>query len=199
LALSRVASAAQEKFNNLVSSKLRPAVFLDRDGVINAVKLIDRKPFPPSNLEELSILDGVRESVERFELNGLTVVVVTNQPDIANGHTTFEIVKEIHQKITQLTGIRYFYVCHHNSEAKCICRKPKPGLLTNAASDLKLDLKNSFMVGDRWSDITAGQSVGCKNFFVNNAYLEPKPALPYIEVKSLIQASNYILENFQSE
>ncbi len=199
MALSRVASTAQEKFNHLVNIKLKPAVFLDRDGVVNAVNLINRKPYPPSNLDEVRVLDGVRESVERFELNGLTVVVVTNQPDIANGLTTFELVKKIHQRITQLTGIRYFYVCHHNSEAKCICRKPKPGLLTNAASDLKLDLKNSFMVGDRWSDITAGQSVGCTNFFVNNDYLEPKPALPYIEVKSLIQASNYILENFQSE
>ena len=178
---------------------MRPAVFLDRDGVVNAVKLKNRKPYPPSNLDELIVLDGVRESVEKFELNGLTVVVVTNQPDITNGHTTFKIVKEIHQRIAQLTGLRYFYVCHHNSEAQCLCRKPKPGLLTNAASDLKLDLKNSFMVGDRWSDITAGQSVGCKNFFVNNAYLEPKPTLPFIEVESLMQASDYILGDIQSD
>ena len=180
----------------MVNIKLRPAVFLDRDGVVNAVKLKNRKPYPPSNLDELIILDGVRESVKKFELNGLTVVVVTNQPDITNGHTTFKIVKEIHQRIAQLTGLRYFYVCHHNSEAQCLCRKPKPGLLTNAASDLKLDLKNSFMVGDRWRDVEAGASAGCKTFFISYGYKEQYPKIQDFIVASLSEAGKIILGEF---
>ena len=170
-----------------------PAVFLDRDGVLNLAYTVNGKPFPPSNLEELILIDGVIDSVKKLKNSGLKVIVITNQPDIRNGKTTFNLVNKIHNEISKLAGLEHFYVCHHAEEDQCECRKPKPGLLTQAARELNLNLTKSFLVGDRWRDIHAGQAVGCKNYFINYNYDEPLPQPPYTEVISLSAAVELIL------
>jgi D-glycero-D-manno-heptose 1,7-bisphosphate phosphatase len=79
-------------------------------------------------------------------------------------------------------------MCQHDDEPQCPCRKPKPGLITSAANDLKINLQKSFLVGDRWRDIAAGQAIGLLSYFVNRKYDEKQPSQPYIEVSSLLEA-----------
>ena len=172
---------------------MKSAVFLDRDGVVNLAYTRSGKPYPPKDLSQLVILPDVKESVKKLTKYGFVIVVVTNQPDISNGNSNFEIVNELHKEISSLTGIENFYVCPHIDSDNCKCRKPKPGLLLKAAEDLNLDVKKSYMVGDRWRDVGAGQSAGCKNFFIDYNYSEKRPVEPFVTVSSLLQATEIIL------
>lgn len=176
---------------------MKPAVFLDRDGVVNLAYTKSGKPNPPKDLNQLIILTGVEESVKKLTKFGFAIVVITNQPDISNGNSSYEMVNAIHKKITLLTGIQHFYVCPHIETDNCSCRKPKPGLLMEAAKELNLDLRKSYMIGDRWRDVGAGQSAGCKNFFIDYNYSEKKPVKPFITVSSLLQAAELILGETQ--
>jgi D-glycero-D-manno-heptose 1,7-bisphosphate phosphatase len=176
------------------SGNLKKAVFLDRDGVISQALIDDGRPYSPRKKEELFILTGVSEAVELLLSHGYLPVVVTNQPDIARGFTTFEHVSEMHKIISNRTGLQHFYVCVHDEQDKCQCRKPKTGMLTNAARELSLNLNESFLVGDRWKDIQAGQNAGCHCFFIDNGYLEKRPEPPFHTVVSLLEAASYITE-----
>lgn len=176
-----------------MSEHKRKAVFLDRDGVVIGTKIEFGKPIAISELEEVAILEGAEAAIDSLSRGGFELVVVTNQPDLADGFLTQKQVDEIHEFLRYKTGIRHFYVCAHNSEQKCDCRKPKSGLFRRAAIDLQLDLFSSFLVGDRWKDIEAGQNVGCECFFIDNNYKEKRPNPPYRRVESLVEASKLIL------
>lgn len=169
-------------------------VFLDRDGVINKAHVFEGAPFPPRNLKEVEILGGVREAIDLLTENSFEIVVVTNQPDVARGVVTQKSVESINEYLLNELGIRHSYVCFHDDPDGCNCRKPKPGLLFLAATELDLDLEGSFMIGDRWRDIAAGQAAGCKCFFVDHGYAETSPQLPYTRVSSLHEAAHFILE-----
>ena len=172
---------------------MKKAVFLDRDGVVNKAKVLHGRPFPPHSLEELFILEGVPEAIKLLQSNGFVVVVVTNQPDVARGIVEREKIESINHEISRRTGVSNFYTCFHDDLDDCFCRKPKPGLLVEAARDHSLDLKSSFMIGDRWRDVSAGQSVGCESFFIDYGYLEKSPTLPFRRVLSLLEAVHLIL------
>lgn len=159
--------------------------FLDRDGVVNKCFLQSGIPIPPRNCDEVFILDGVIAAVNTFRKNGIIPVVVTNQPDVRRGITTKEEVESINEMIRQLTRIEYFYVCFHDNLDNCKCRKPGTEMLLNAARDLRINLNTSFIVGDRWRDIAAGQSLGIKSYFIDNSYLEIQPEPPFTRVSSL--------------
>lgn len=174
---------------------MKRAIFLDRDGVINRAYVSQGTPSPPRSLEEVEILPGVSEALNLFRAKDFELVVVTNQPDVARGESNIEFVESIHTHLRQVLGINHFFTCYHDDLDECDCRKPKPGLLQMAAQNLDLDLHKSFMVGDRWRDIAAGQSAGCRCFFIDHGYLEKSPKLPYVAVRSLIEASQLILEN----
>jgi D-glycero-D-manno-heptose 1,7-bisphosphate phosphatase len=172
----------------------KSVVFLDRDGVINKARVINGKPYPARSLEELVLLPGVKESISDLQSANFEIVVVTNQPDVARKTLNKETVLKIHSEIQKLLGIRYFYTCFHDNSDDCQCRKPKSGLLLAAAEELKINLRKSYLVGDRWKDVEAGQNLGCKCFFINNEYEEKKPNQPYIAVDSLHDAVRIIME-----
>jgi D-glycero-D-manno-heptose 1,7-bisphosphate phosphatase len=165
------------------------AIFLDRDGVINRVILRDRRPFSPRNMDEFEILEKVSEAVALFQKVGLVVVVITNQPDLAKGLVSESLISEIHEKIRNEIGINHFYFCGHSDLQNCACRKPKVGMLLQASRDLGINLDSSYLVGDRWKDIKAGQEVGCKCYYIDNNYDEPRPSSPFYTVKSLYEAA----------
>ncbi len=183
----------------------RPAVFLDRDGVINRVVLRRGKPYPPSGLAELEILPGVPEALARLRAAGFCLVVVTNQPDVARGTQTREAVETIHLALR--TGgqafpplpIDAFHVCYHDDADGCACRKPAPGMLLAAARERNLDLSASFMVGDRWHDIEAGRRAGCTTVFIDGQYAEGKPCQPDVCVRSLAEAADWIIARVNYE
>ena len=174
---------------------MKRAVFLDRDGVINKAFVVNGVPIPPRNLIEIEVIAGVKESIKLLTRANFEVIVVTNQPDVARGTMLRETVDEINSYLGHELGISHFYTCFHDDPQCCDCRKPKPGLLNKAAKNLNLDLPRSFVIGDRWRDIEAGQSAGCSCLFVDYGYQEKSPILPFTRVFSLRQATQLILEN----
>jgi D-glycero-D-manno-heptose 1,7-bisphosphate phosphatase len=176
----------------------RPAVFLDRDGVINRAFIRDGMPFPPQSLQDLEILPGVSDALIALKSQGYLVIVVTNQPDVARGTSSKEAIDGIHRRLEDELAIDAIMTCFHDDSDECACRKPKPGLLLQAARDLAIDLSASFMVGDRWRDMEAGKRAGCRTFFVDRSYLEPRPVEYDFRVGSLIEASTMILGSAKS-
>jgi len=172
------------------------AVFLDRDGVINRVILRDGLPYSPATLEDLEILPGVSESIRELRDAEFRIIIATNQPDVGRGSQRVEVVEAMHERINQECQIDAFKVCYHDDEAGCLCRKPLPGMLLEAATEWSLDLEESFMLGDRWRDIEAGKAAGCKTVLIGGGYLERVPENPNAKVDSLYEASNLILSGY---
>lgn len=173
---------------------MRRAVFLDRDGVVNRAILREGKPYPPSTLSELRVLPGVRDACRKLREAGFALILITNQPDIARGAVTTEQVAEIHvrlQRYLQLDDIR---LCPHDDASQCACRKPQPGLLLEAARSWNINLGASYIVGDRWRDVEAGHRAGCQAVFVDYGYRERRPDGPYVRVRSLREAANWIVQ-----
>lgn len=172
---------------------MKKAVFLDRDGVINKSILVDGVPRPPSTIADIEILEGVIESIEILKAHGFVPVVVTNQPDAARGLTSRLQIDEINASIGMATNIQFFYTCFHDDVDMCDCRKPAPGLINRAATELGLDIHKSYLVGDRWRDIKAGQSAGCLCYYIDYSYGEHPPEMPFMRVFSLAEAARDII------
>lgn len=179
----------------MVTTKSIPAVFLDRDGVLSRTFIRNGKSYAPLHKEDFKLMPNSSRSVKMLKENGYKVIVVTNQPDIGHGKVTLDVVEAMHEKLREKTKVDDVYLCAHRQDEGCECRKPKPGMLFNASEKYGLDLSNSFMVGDRASDIEAGKKAGCRTIFINRHYAEPRPINQDVTVNSLQKAVNYILSN----
>ena len=156
---------------------LRPALFLDRDGVLNEA-LGSGAPRAPSDPSELRVFPGIAEKLFRLRAAGLLLVVVTNQPDVARGSLTLDTLGRIHDRLRkELPCLDEIAVCPHDDADDCGCRKPRPGLLTDAARRLGIDLARSYLVGDRWRDVEAGHAAGCTTLLVEHEWRERKPSV----------------------
>jgi D-glycero-D-manno-heptose 1,7-bisphosphate phosphatase len=170
---------------------VKPAVFLDRDGVLNRAIVRDGRPYPPAGLDELEILPGVKGALERLKAAGFALVVVTNQPDVARGRQTRTGVEALHAALAAQLPLDEFRVCLHDDADACGCRKPAPGLLM---ADPAYDLSSSYVVGDRWRDIEAGRRAGVRAaILVDYGYREPMPCEPDARVGTLAEAAAWIL------
>ena len=175
---------------------MKRAVFLDRDGVINRAFVRDGKSYPPASLDEVEILPQVESALNNLKTTGYLLIVVTNQPDVATGKTSKLVVDQINSYLAISLPIDEFRTCYHDDNDGCQCRKPLPGSLLDAANKHQIDLKASFMVGDRWRDIEAGAAAGCKTFFINYEYQEKQPDYPDFIVSSLAEAAEIIIGEF---
>jgi len=179
----------------VVGADLNRAVFLDRDGVLNQSSMVNGKPYAPLKLADFKILPGVRESLNSLKKEGFKLVLVTNQPDLSTGRQTEAGLRQIHDYLCSQCPIDLVKVCGHTDADQCKCRKPSPGMLLEAANELNIVLGKSFMVGDRWRDVEAGQRAGCQEvFFIDYDYDEQRPSGSYKSVKSLRECANQILE-----
>jgi len=173
----------------------RRAVFLDRDGVINRALERGGKPYPPTNIGEFEILDGVKEACERLRGLGFILIVATNQPDVGRGTLRKEVIEEIHAFMLKRLSIDDVEVCYHagHGTPDCQCRKPRPGMLLEAAHKWNIDLSLSWMVGDRWRDVDCGHAAGCKTVFIDYGYAEELKEKPQFVVRSLREAAEIIV------
>ena len=145
-----------------------PAIFLDRDGVINQ----ERKDYV-KNLTEFKIFDGVAEAIVLLRKKNFLIVIITNQSAINRKLLDVKTLENIHKYFQEYlksnnTFIDAFYYCPHRPDENCICRKPKPGLLIKAIQDFKINPKESWMIGDSNSDLESGRLVGCNVMKINN-------------------------------
>lgn len=173
---------------------MRRAVFLDRDGVVNRAVVREGKPYPPDGLTDLRLLPGVREACRTLREAGFALILITNQPDIARGKVTAGQVEDINRRLQRYLQLDDVRVCPHDDSARCACRKPRPGLLLEAAGKWGIDLSSSYVVGDRWRDVEASHRAGCSAVFVDHGYHERRPDSPYLRVRSLWEATHWILE-----
>jgi D-glycero-D-manno-heptose 1,7-bisphosphate phosphatase len=154
------------------------AVFLDRDGVLNALAPDPQtgRPESPLHAKDVALLPGASEAVEALRRAGWSVVVASNQPAAAKGTATLSQLQLVHQRVREalppLDGWRY---CLHHPEGTdprlggpCLCRKPAPGLLIEAAFELELELADSWFIGDSDSDVAAGVAGGCRTILVEH-------------------------------
>lgn len=176
---------------------MRRAVFLDRDGVINRAIVRDGIPHPPANVRDLEVLPGVSEALQKLHENNYLLIVITNQPDVARGTVKKEDVESMNSQLLSMLPLDDIKTCYHDNKDQCLCRKPLPGGLIDSAKEHHIDLSKSFMVGDRWRDIEAGQSAGCKTFFINYRYAEKQPEAPDFIVSSLLEAQQIITGEFK--
>jgi D-glycero-D-manno-heptose 1,7-bisphosphate phosphatase len=173
------------------------AVFLDRDGVLNKAYVRNGKPYSPDTIEEMIIPSDAAEAIGRLRQHGFRLFMATNQPDIARGRLTRAQVDAMNGYVTSKLPLDGIEMCTHDDADHCDCRKPKPGLLLHAAEREDIELSQSFMVGDRYRDIEAGQSAGCRTILIGDGYGETFKAQPDATVATLGEAADWILK--QSE
>ena len=152
---------------------MRPAVFLDKDGT-----LLDNLPYNVDPLR-VTLARGARGALAALKAHGFLLVVVSNQPRVALGHFALEALTPVERRIQELlaaggAGIDAFYYCPHLPQGanvryavRCLCRKPQPGLLRQAASDWQIDLTRSWLIGDVLDDIEAGNRASCQTVLVH--------------------------------
>lgn len=177
------------------ATKMRRAIFLDRDGVINRALERKGKPYPPASLDEFEILPEVPGALAKLKAAGFLLVVATNQPDVGRGTLTQDVVEKMHTHMLTQLPIDRVEVCYHPGKgaSDCDCRKPKPGMLRRAATALNIDLAQSWMVGDRWRDVDCGHAAGCATIFIDRGYNEELKQKPNFSARDLAEATDIIL------
>jgi D-glycero-D-manno-heptose 1,7-bisphosphate phosphatase len=150
--------------------KLRKAVFLDRDGVIVVPEFRDGRSFAPRRLVDYRFYPGAATALTRLKEAGYLLVVVTNQPDVGRGLISDDVLDEMHRRLRAALPVDSVKVCRHTQEERCPCRKPQPGMLLESAVELGILLADSYMVGDRGSDVEAGRAAGCRTIFIDLGY-----------------------------
>lgn len=172
---------------------LRPAVFLDRDGVLNQAYVDSGVPVPPRSLTDLHILPGVVEACRQLSEAGLALVVVTNQPDVSRGTLQRDDVDQIHAELRSVLPLDDICACLHDDADDCPCRKPRPGLILEAAERLGLDLNRSVGVGDRWRDVEAARNAGIRSVYIDWGLGEALRSAPDATFSSLLEATPHLV------
>ncbi len=176
------------------SSLIQKAVFLDRDGVINKAIVKNKNPYPPQSLQEFFIVEDAHELLTGLKEAGFLLVVVTNQPDVARGQQKRSVVEKMNKLLAEKLPIDDIYVCWEGWDGMCNCRKPKPGLLVDAAKKHRINMEKSFIIGDRWRDISAGKAASCRTVFIDYEYDEVLRDKPDCTVTNLRDAVRWIVK-----
>ncbi len=148
----------------------RAAVFLDRDGVLNEVRMEGATASTPRTVAELRILPTAKADLGRLREAGYVLLVVSNQPDVARGDLSLDAVEEINRALRTALPIDAVYVCPHDTRDGCACRKPKPGLIRAGAREWGVDLARSWLIGDRWVDLAAAGAAGIDGLLVERPW-----------------------------
>jgi D-glycero-D-manno-heptose 1,7-bisphosphate phosphatase len=173
--------------------EIQRIVFLDRDGVLNRAFPEDGTTRPPRSIDELELMPEVPEAMGRLRAAGFALVVITNQPDVARGRLSRTVVEAINQKLSRQLPLLDAFTCYHDASDGCECRKPKAGLLFAAARKWSLDLERGFMIGDRWSDVVAAQSAGCRGVLIDTPFSQADRCSPDYRTKEIAEAVDWIL------
>jgi len=174
---------------------MKRAVFLDRDGVITLALVRNGNAYAPRTFAEMQIDPESPAALARLKAAGFLLLVVTNQPDVARGVTPKDEVEAMHAALRDSLPLDSCYVCYHDDADNCACRKPRPGMLHDAAAEHGIDLAASFLIGDRWRDVDAGAAAGCRTVWIDRGYRERAPDhAPDARAATLAEAAHWILK-----
>jgi D-glycero-D-manno-heptose 1,7-bisphosphate phosphatase len=173
----------------------RPAVFLDRDGTLNAQVVRDGKPYSAERLEDFRLLDGVPDGCRALKAAGFLLVVATNQPEVGRGTLERTEVERMHARLLELVPeIDRVEVCYDPGRGeKSLRRKPAPGMLLDAAKALGIDMARSWMIGDRWRDVDCGRNAGVRTVFIDYGYSDEREAKADYSVRDFPEAVSAVL------
>lgn len=149
---------------------LKPAVFFDRDGVLVKPILRHGIPYAPLRREDFSLLPGAAEAVRTVRTAGFLAIVVTNQPEVRRGLLDPVLLEEFHRLLREQIPVDDLLVCPHDDSDHCECRKPKPGMILEAARRHAIDLARSYMIGDTDRDLGAARAAGLPLVLVDAPY-----------------------------
>jgi D-glycero-D-manno-heptose 1,7-bisphosphate phosphatase len=168
------------------------AIFLDRDGVLIKTLKNKNKPIAINKFKKIRILKNTKIFLDKVKKKFL-LIMVTNQPDVSRGKISKAFVNKTNSYLKKKLGLDDIFVCFHDDRNHCQCRKPKTGMILKAKKKWDINLKESFLIGDREKDILAGKKAGCKNYFIDYNYSEKKPKKKYCKyVDSFEQAIKHI-------
>jgi len=150
---------------------MRVGVFLERDGVLNEVRVERRQQIGPLTLDEFRVRRGVLPFLQKLKAAGLVLIATTNQPGISRGYQSRRELDCMHALLRRALPLDDILVCPHDETDGCPCRKPEPGLLLEAAFKWHLDLDRSFVVSDKWPDAEAARSAGCTSLLLQSPWI----------------------------
>jgi D-glycero-D-manno-heptose 1,7-bisphosphate phosphatase len=148
----------------------RPAVFLDRDGVLAREIVRDGTAYAPTRVEDFVLVPEAGEQVQRLREAGFLCIVFTNQPELATGELKQADLDEMHRQLREAVPVHDIFFCPHHRSEGCRCYKPALGMIEDAVARWNVDLAASYVVGDRWRDVDAGRAAGCYSILIERSY-----------------------------
>ncbi len=150
---------------------MKQALFIERDGVLNQVRVEREHQVSPLTLEEFKIMDGAAAALAKAKAAGLVIIATTNQPGLSRGYQSRRELDRMHDVMRRLLPLDDILVCPHDENDRCPCRKPKSGLLIEAGFTWHLDLDRSFVVSDKWQDAEAARAAGCLSLLIQSPWI----------------------------
>jgi transaldolase len=175
---------------------MKPAVFLDRDGVLSRSLVRDGRPYAPTSLAEFDILPEAAAALARLKHAGFLLIVATNQPDVGRGTVPRFVVEAMHDRLRNILPLDDICVCYQPETPDNRYYKPAPGMLLDAAERHGIDLARSYMIGDRWRDVDCGRNAGCFTVFVDRHYTEKLRGAPDATCADVAVATEIVLDHF---
>ena len=150
---------------------MKPAVFIERDGVLNKARVEREYQVSPRTLEEFQVNMKCAPLLKKLREAGFMVIVTTNQPGISRGYLPRRELDRMHDLLRRVLPVDDILVCPHDETDRCPCRKPKTGLLMEAGFKWHLDLEHSFVVSDKWQDAVAAGAIGCLSLLIQSPWV----------------------------
>jgi D-glycero-D-manno-heptose 1,7-bisphosphate phosphatase len=172
------------------------AIFFDRDGVLTIPINRNKKGFAPINLNEFSIYETAKEALQLSHDRGYINLVISNQPDVANGHLPIEVLNKMDAILRKELTLEDIYYCMHAQSENCKCRKPGIQLILDASYKWGISLRDSWFIGDRESDIHAGITAGCRTIFIDRNWTDESGAKADFECKDVKSAVLHIIDSY---
>ena len=150
---------------------MKLGVFIERDGVLNKVRVERQHQVSPTLLNEFQVNTEVIPGLEKLKAAGLLLIATTNQPGISHGHLNRREMDRMHDLLRRVLPLDDIFVCPHAEADRCPCRKPKTGLFTEAKFKWRMDLDRSFVISDKWQDAEAARQAGCTSLMIESPWI----------------------------
>jgi D-glycero-D-manno-heptose 1,7-bisphosphate phosphatase len=150
---------------------MKQAVFIERDGVLTAARVEKQQQVTPQRLEEFKLHESATPLLQKLKAAGLILIATTNQPGLSRGYLSRRELDRMHERLRKVFPLDEILVCPHDETDRCPCRKPKPGLLTEAAFKWHLNLDHSYVISDKWQDAEAARLCGCTSLLLESPWV----------------------------
>jgi D-glycero-D-manno-heptose 1,7-bisphosphate phosphatase len=150
---------------------MKKAVFIERDGVLNEVQVTPKNPVAPLTFEEFKVCKSALAPLRTLKEAGFILIVTTNQPGLSRGYQSRRDLDLMHAQLRKIFPLDDILVCPHEENDHCPCRKPKPGLMIEAAFKWHLNLDHSFVISDKWQDAEAARTAGCTSLLLQSPWI----------------------------